>query len=404
MSAEVRAIEEFFRRRFGREALFLPSGRLALYLALREWLRPGDHLLMSPVNDDVVFFIVLAAGLVPVLAPVDPNTGNIDPAAIDDSTWTTLRGVMTTNLYGIPDRMDLLAGRCARHGLVMIEDACHALDSRFSGRRIGTFGTAAAYSLGKHVGGVGGVLTFAESGRRESLVRRSREEMHRFLPTIAHNVRVLLSTVGASTHARRRLARLRDQLVPRPLERVGHRTPYKTAEVLQAQKAGGGLNRFDPWVGIDHAAYRMWPLRRSLQANLRRLEAFEENRRLRLEGTRALLDAGLVPSSLPIPSDTALFRVPLFVQDRETEILRFAQREFPVDYIYDPPLDVYAPELAERVPSPSSARHWSRNVLPVDPLLAGRFLALLREGPRLSMLATGYGPHAPLKVDQETAG
>ena len=66
MSDEVRAIEEFFARRYGPQALYLPSGRLALYLALREWLRLGDRVLMSPVNDDVVFFTVLAAGLVPV--------------------------------------------------------------------------------------------------------------------------------------------------------------------------------------------------------------------------------------------------------------------------------------------------------------------------------------------------
>src|SRR5207248_6047829 len=73
MTAEARAIEDFFRRRYGREALYLPSGRVALYLAFREWLRPGDRVLMSPINDDVVFFVVLAAGLVPVLGPVDPD-------------------------------------------------------------------------------------------------------------------------------------------------------------------------------------------------------------------------------------------------------------------------------------------------------------------------------------------
>jgi len=137
MTAEARAIEDFFRRRYGREALYLPSGRVALYLAFREWLRPGDRVLMSPINDDVVFFVVLAAGLVPVLGPVDPDTGNLDPTAIEDSTWTRLRAVLTTNLYGIPDRMDLLEAQCRRHDLVLVEDAAHAIDSRCDGRRIG---------------------------------------------------------------------------------------------------------------------------------------------------------------------------------------------------------------------------------------------------------------------------
>src|SRR5205814_7675271 len=74
MGDEARVIEEFFLRRYGRHALYLPSGRLALYLAFRQWLRPGDRVLMSPLTDDVVFFTVLAAELVPVLGPVDPRS------------------------------------------------------------------------------------------------------------------------------------------------------------------------------------------------------------------------------------------------------------------------------------------------------------------------------------------
>src|SRR5207249_9095197 len=75
-------IEARFREMTGRECLFVPSGRVALWLALRCWLRPGDRLLMSPVTDDVVFFTVLAAGLRPVMAPVSACDGNIDPGAV----------------------------------------------------------------------------------------------------------------------------------------------------------------------------------------------------------------------------------------------------------------------------------------------------------------------------------
>jgi len=387
VSKDVRAIEEFFVRRYGRNALYLPSCRLALYLAFREWLRPGDRVLMSPVTDDVVFFTVLAAGLVPVLGPVDPRTGNIDPTAIEDSTWTGLRAILTTNLYGIPDRMDLLEERCRRHGLLLLEDAAHALDSRFDGRRIGQFGVMAAYSLSKHVGGVGGVLTFSEAGRRQSLALRAAKEIrYRSLPlAFAHRARSLLSTVGASSRPRKWLAGLRDRLVPRPLERAGHRMPYETTEVLQAQKEGGGLDRFDRWVGIDNHMYRTWPLRSSIRATLRRLEAFEENRRLRLAGTRKLLELGLTPPGLPVSSDAALLRVPLFVREREKMLTHFAERGLAFDYIYDPPLDLYAPGLMERLPSPSSAAAWSRDVLPVDPLVADRFLALRGKSPGLNL-------------------
>src|SRR5256885_16601780 len=104
MTAEARAIEDLFRRRYGREALYLPSGRVALYLAFREWLRPGDRVLMSPVNDDVVFFVVLAAGPVPVLCPGGPFPGNLGPPAFQGPTWGGLPAGVAPNLSGIPHR------------------------------------------------------------------------------------------------------------------------------------------------------------------------------------------------------------------------------------------------------------------------------------------------------------
>ena len=137
MRHSAEGIERFFAQRYGREAVYLPSGRLALYLAFKEYLKPGDRLLMSPVDDDVVFFTVLAAGLLPVLGPLDPRTGNLDPEGVDEATWKTLSAVMTTNLYGITDRMDRWVESCQRHQVLLIEDACQALDSRLGNRRVG---------------------------------------------------------------------------------------------------------------------------------------------------------------------------------------------------------------------------------------------------------------------------
>lgn len=379
-SDPARAIEEFFRQRYGREALYVPSGRAALYLALREWLRPGDRLLMSPVNDDVVFFVVLAAGLVPVLGPIDPRTGNLDPTAIADSTWPALRGVLTTNLYGIPDHMTVLAERCRRHGLVLLEDAAHAIDSHCDGRRIGQFGDAAAYSMHKHLGVVGGILTFAEPGRRAALERLAAQEV-RDRPlhdAIALRARAFLSGF-ARTWPGSWLARLRQRLIARPPERSGHRMSYELADVRRRHHQGAGLDRFDRWVRVDNHSYRIWPLRYTRQTTLRRLATFEDNRRRRLAGAARLVESGLVSPAVSLPSDTALFRVPLFVRNREQVRDYLAERGMKIDCIYDPPLDVYAPGVTERLGAPHRAAPWSRDVLPVNPILADRFLALVAE-------------------------
>ena len=386
MTDAVTGIESWFRGRYGREAIYVPSGRLALYLAFREWLRPGDRLLLSPVNDDVVFFTVLAAGLVPVLGPLDPKTGNLDPSALDDRAWSRLQAVMTTNLYGLPDRMDLLEERCRRHGLLLIEDACQALDSRARDRRIGQISTVAAFSLTKHVAGVGGVLSFSETGRGASLARRAHAEIHRRSPgeSLRDGVRLRLKDGADRLGVRPALSALLRRTRSSEPERQGHRMPYDPSRVLEARDGGGGLDLFHRWVRVDNPGYRTEPLTREVQGTLRELLRFESNRARRLEGTERLLALGLTPSSVRLPGDAALFRVPLFVRDRERVLEHFVAHGLRLDYIYDPPLDVYAAEsLAERFPSPDAAGAWSRDVLPVDPLRAGRFLSILKTSPGL---------------------
>jgi len=384
MTDGVPEIEEFFRRRYGREAIYVPSGRVALYLAFREWLRPGDRILLSPVNDDVVFFTVLAAGLIPVVGPLDPATGNLDPSQVDDRDWSRLKAVMTTNLYGIPDRMDLLGDRCRRHGLLLLEDACQALDSRFGDARIGAISSVSAFSLTKHIHGVGGILCFSDAARRPGLVQRAEAEVHRrsIGRKAKDRARMFARETADRTSTRRALSALRHRFHPARREREGHRMPYDLTQVLRARDDGAGLDHFDRWVRVDNPNYRIAPLSREISRTLTQLRRFEENRRRRLEGARRLVSLGFTPRSLTGAGETALFRVPLFVRQREQTREHFARRGLRLDYIYDPPLDFYAaPALAERIPSPDAARLWSRDVLPVDPLLADEFLSILKKSP-----------------------
>ena len=332
----------------------------------------------------MVFFTVLAAGLVPVLGPLDPATGNLDPSAVDDVTWSGLKAVMTTNLYGIPDRMDLLDDRCRRHGILLIEDACQALDSRFGDRRIGQISPVSAFSLTKHIDGVGGVLCFSEGDRRLPLARRAESETHRrgVVQRARDEIRLLVLDAADRTATRGALSALRHQVYPAEQEREGHRMPYDLAQVLRAREEGGGLDHFNRWVRVDNPNYRTEPLSREITKTLTQLTCFEDNRRRRLEGARKLLSLGLTPSSLRVAADIALFRVPLFVRQREHVLRHFAARGLELDYVYDPPLDRYAARaLAERIPSPDAARAWSRDILPVDPLRADRFLSILKVSP-----------------------
>ena len=114
-----REIEKIFRERTGKDAIYLPSGRIGIFLAISTWLKPGDRVLMSPVNDDVVFYTLLASGVRPVLAPADPATGNLDPTAVDEEDWAGIDAVLTTNLYGTPDNTTRILHLCTEHGLLL---------------------------------------------------------------------------------------------------------------------------------------------------------------------------------------------------------------------------------------------------------------------------------------------
>jgi hypothetical protein len=81
--------------------------------------------------------------------------------------------VLTTNLYGLPDRVTELRARCDRFGIPLIEDAAHAIQTEVDGRPIGSFG-AAAFSLSKHARRRGGgAVAFADLACRPRLEARA---------------------------------------------------------------------------------------------------------------------------------------------------------------------------------------------------------------------------------------
>jgi hypothetical protein len=372
------AVASVLEERTGRPCLFLPSGRLGLYLALRTWLSPGDRVLMSPLNDDVILFVVLAAGLRPVMAPVSADDGNIDPGAVLDATWSRLGGVLTTNLYGLPDRAAELGARCDRLGIPLIEDAAHAIQTEVGVRPIGGFGTAAAFSLSKHAGADGGgVLAFADPGcrprleaLRDQLLRARRWRLAVDLGRPAAERLVYWAHLVRPARFMRRTLGL--------AERTAYRMPLRAPLLDQAVAAAPQLDRFDPWVRVDLHDYRQSPRPFQLRRMLARLDGLDGQRPRRLAGVRRL---AALPAAVPAvrrDPDQSLFRVPLLVEERDPVLVELLRRQIPVGYIYDPPLDDYVgPRFAEPSPDPEVARWLARRILPVDPLDAGRVLGIL---------------------------
>ncbi|MEV7341477.1 DegT/DnrJ/EryC1/StrS family aminotransferase [Streptomyces sp. NPDC093544] len=384
-------------RRLGRECVYTPSARLALYLALRRWCRPGARVLMSPVNDDVILFVVLAAGLRPVQAPVSAWDGNIDPAAVPESTWRNVDAVLTTNLYGIPDRVEELRLRCEELGIPLFEDAAHAIGTRVDGQPIGTFGKAAAFSLSKHVASTAGGFLAVEDARTRRELETLRDELlapRRLRDDLTATLRPLARSTVRTFHLVRPVWRTLQRLGL--LERDDYRMALHAPRLADCAREAPSLAAYEPWVRVDLHGFRSRHgalVRGQLELRMAGLDANLARRSTGVSllantpwASPALRDSAAHPGPLP------LFRAPLLVQDRDALIDRLVSHGVVTGYVYDPPLDDYAgAEFVEPSPDPAAARWFASHVLPADPLLArgiARALTSERTAPASPLRAT----------------
>ncbi|MEV7792857.1 DegT/DnrJ/EryC1/StrS family aminotransferase [Streptomyces sp. NPDC087512] len=396
-SQPARRLEETMRGRLGRECVYVPSCRFGLYAALRHWCAPGGRVLMSPVNDDVIFFVVLAAGLRPVQAPLNPLDASLDVDAVPEEVWGSLSAVLTTNLYGNPDPAPALRDRCDALGIPLFEDAAHAIGSEVGGRPVGTWGDASVFSLSKHVGAkAGGILSVADPGLREALAKSCEDLLlpRRATAEAAYAVRPYAEAAVRGLRLRR--AAWATMRLLGMVEREEIRMPLRPRELARAAAAAPDLDAHDPWVRVDMHDYRLRSGPFRLGRVGRRLDRLDDVLAGCRAGTELLLSTRWArPPGGPRPEGAQpLFRVPLFVADRDAAIGALARRGIVIGYLYDPPLDDYAgAQFTDLSPSPEGARWFARHALPVDPLRARTVVKALEEsGARPAEAPRGPGP------------
>ncbi|OQR60132.1 hypothetical protein B6E66_31205 [Streptomyces maremycinicus] len=375
-------LEAAMRDRLGRECVYVPSCRFGLYVALRHWCPPGGRVLMSPVNDDVIFFVLLAAGLRPVQAPLNPLDASIDVDAVPEEMWGSLSGVLTTNLYGNPDDTTRLRAECDALGIPLFEDGAHAIGSEVGGRPVGAWGDAAVFSLSKHVGAkAGGFLACADPGLRDALEKAGEDLLlpGRITAELAYTVRPYAEATVRGLRLRR--AAWSTMRLLGLMEREEIRMPLRPAELARAVDAAPDLTAHDSWVRVDMHDYRLrsGPLRTSRIG--RGLDRLDEVLAACRAGTELLLGTPWARPGTPRADRVQpLFRVPLFVADRDAARTALARRGIVVGYLYDPPLDDYAgAAFTDPSPDPAGARWFARHALPVDPLRARQVVEVLRE-------------------------
>ena len=141
MGPKVHRFEEAFKQYIGyRHALAVNSCTAGLHLALDViGIRPDDEVITTPMTFAAMANVV-RRGARSVFLGVEQDTMNTDPARIKEAMTPRTRAIIPVHVAGHPCDMDAILDIARRHNLVVIEDAVHAAEAWYKGRRcnIGT--------------------------------------------------------------------------------------------------------------------------------------------------------------------------------------------------------------------------------------------------------------------------
>ncbi len=175
---KVAEFEEAFAECVGAKyAVSFSSGTAALHgAAFAAGLGPGDEAITTPMTFCATANCVVYQGARPVFADVCPDTLNIDPDDVARRITSRTKAILPADYAGHPADLDPILELADRHGLVVIEDACHALGAEYKGRRVGSISHLTVFSFHpvKHITtGEGGMVTTddAELARRLRMFR-----------------------------------------------------------------------------------------------------------------------------------------------------------------------------------------------------------------------------------------
>jgi dTDP-4-amino-4,6-dideoxygalactose transaminase len=152
---EVRALEVELAAFCGaRHAIACSSGTDALRLVLMAWgVGPGDAVICPAFTFCATAEVVALCGATPVIADVDAETFNLNPASCERALAAAKRlglaprAVIPVDLFGLPADHDAIDAFAIAHGLLVLDDAAQSFGASYKGRKLGTLAPATATSF-----------------------------------------------------------------------------------------------------------------------------------------------------------------------------------------------------------------------------------------------------------------
>lgn len=171
-----------------RYAVAVSNGTAALHLAaMAADIAEGDEVIVSPITFAASANCVLYCGGRPVFADIDPETYNISPESIRRLVTDKTKAVVAVDFTGQAVQLDEIRSICREYDLLLIEDAAHAIGTKYKGRAVGSIADMTCFSfhpVKTVTSGEGGAITTNDERLYRRLLRlrahgitRNRDEM-----------------------------------------------------------------------------------------------------------------------------------------------------------------------------------------------------------------------------------
>jgi UDP-4-amino-4,6-dideoxy-N-acetyl-beta-L-altrosamine transaminase len=160
-----------------RYAVAFSSGTAALHAAaFTAGLRSGDEAITTPLTFAATANCVLYQEATPIFADIEPETLNIDPDQVARRISPRTKAILPVDYAGHPADLDEILRLADRYGLVVIEDACHALGAEYRKHRVGSIAQMTIFSFHpvKHVTTGEGGMVSTDNPRFAEILRRFR--------------------------------------------------------------------------------------------------------------------------------------------------------------------------------------------------------------------------------------
>ncbi len=129
-------------------AVLLSNGTAALHAAcFAAKIGPGDEVITTPMTFAASANCILYCGGTPVFADIDPKTYNIEPDSIKKCITKKTKAVIAVDFTGQAAKLEQIREICDEHGLILIEDAAHALGTKYNGIPVGSIADMTEFSF-----------------------------------------------------------------------------------------------------------------------------------------------------------------------------------------------------------------------------------------------------------------